>query len=286
MNPASPAGSVPRATPRAGFPLLVAALACLAIPARAQLQHRGASPEGRVTQSVAFEDAWEDGGAGLGRDGTMDVVARREVAGSDGSLAHETHLLLFGTWGHHLYSYDEERVRRGMPDSTHLLALRRALDLDGDGHKELVIIERTLATRVALDDLGLPEDEPGPFFADATVSIRYLTRRDGALVEHELEPEAASAETKELLQAEWGPAVNAWLQLATADVDFLRERYEQARYRYGLVREWAESQFTAQELRELSPAIPLAGARPDDPRVLWLAATRRIGALPRWYQRR
>ena len=50
--------------------------------------------------------------------------------------------------------------------------------------------------------------------------------------------------------------------------------------------EWAERQLLPREVQALSPALPLPSASPDDPAVLWLAATRRIGALPRWYQRR
>jgi hypothetical protein len=264
----------------------IALLLLLCAPAaQAQLVHRGVGREGRVTEQVSFVDAWEDGGGGPDADGTQDVLARREVTGDRGATA-SVHLLLFGPWGHHLYAYDEDRIRPGVPDSSHLRTTRRAIDLDGDGKKEIVLLERSITTRIALDDTGRPEDEPGPFFADGSVAIRWLGREEGALVEHDLEAEASSDAMKELLQAELGGPLNAWLQLAAADVDFLKERYEQARYRYGVVREWAESQLTAKEIRELSPRLPMTGATPDDPASLWLAATRRIGALPRWYQRR
>ena len=260
-------------------------LLLLAPLASAQLVHRGVGKEGRVTETVSFIDAWEDGGGGPDADGTQDVLTRRDVA-SQGSSASSVHLLLFGPWGHHLYSYDEERIGQAVPDTTHLRTTRRAVDLDGDGRKEIVLVERTITSRIALDENGVPLSEPGPFFADATVALKYLGRESGALMEHDLEPEAASPAMKELLQLELGGPVNAWLQLAAADVDFVKERYEQARYRYGVVREWAESQLTSREIAELSPQMAIPGATPDDPPALWLAATRRIGALPRWYQRR
>jgi hypothetical protein len=266
-----------------------AALAALllATPLAAQVTHRGVGAQGRVTQTVSYVDAWEEAGAGPLRDGTQDVLCVRELENA-GTLDRTVQLVLYGAWGHHLYAYQEELVTPGLPDSLHLRTLRRALDLDGDGVKEIVLLERSVLSRLPADDAAacLADDEPGPCFSDAKVAIRYLSRKDGSLVEHDLEAEASSAAMKELLQAELGGAVNAWIQLAAADVDFVRERYEQARYRYGVVREWAESQLTGRDILALSPALAIPAATPDDPPVLWLAATRRIGALPRWYQKR
>lgn len=267
-------------------PLVTAALLLAAArPATAQAIHRATSPAGRVTETVTFTDAWEDGGSGPHADGILDVLTKLEVT-DEPARRESSHLLLFGPWGSYLYAWNDELAVPGNPDTTSERTAMRAVDLDGDGPKELLFIERRLTTRLAMDETGMPLEQPGPFFQDAAVSLRYLTRENGSLVEHDLEAEAASPAMKELLQRELGGALNAWLQLAAADTDFVKERYEMARYRYGVVREWAESQLTGAEIAKLGPDLALVAASPDDPPVLWLAATRRIGALPRWYQKR
>ncbi len=276
----------PRALPAGRLAMIAAALlAASSQPARTQAIHRGTGTLGTVTQTVAFVDAWEDGGSRSDRQGTRDVLIRLETASSAGTRT-AVQLVLYGPWGQHMYAFDEDRVTPGMPDGTQLRTTLRAMDLDDDGQRELVLIERTLTTRLALDDSGVPEPNAGPFFADATVKLRFLSRKDGALIENQLDPDPESHAMKELLQLELGGPINAWIQLAAADADFVRERFEQARYRHGIVREWAERQMTGREILDLSPKLPLLTARVDDAAVLWLAATRRIGALPRWYQRR
>lgn len=267
---------------RAVLPLL---LCCVAGLAHAQGTHRGHGRDGRTLQTVAFVDAWEDGDTGPERDGLLDVLTRTEVV-SEPKRRVTASLLLFGPWGQHLYAADEERVSADALETTSLRTSWRAVDLDGDGRKELLFLERSVRTKVLVDDQGVEAAEPGPFFADAGVGARYLAREGGALVEHALDADASTPAMKALLQLELGGATNAWLHLLAAESDFSKQQYEQARYRYAVVREWAERQLLPREVQALSPALPLPSASPDDPAVLWMAATRRIGALPRWYQRR
>lgn len=259
---------------------------CLASTANGQLVHRGVAPAGRVTQTITLVDSWEDGGgSGPFADGTLDVLTRLEVV-NEPARRHASHLLLFGPWGQHLYAWEDDVSAPGIPDSRHARTTLRPIDLDEDGAKELLFIERSLTTRLVLDELGVEGTDSGPFFLEASVTLRYLDREAGALVENPLDADATTAPVKELLQAELGGALNAWCQLAAAEADFARERFELARYRYGVVREWAEAQLTPREIAALRPDMPLPGATVDDPAVLWLAATRRIGALPAWYRRR
>jgi hypothetical protein len=262
--------------------LVVALLSCAA--ARAQIVQQGIGREGLVTETVSLVDAWDDGPIGPDADGLKDVMTRVERRKTD-TEETSVHLLLFGPWGQHGYGFTETAILPAPAISTGKRTAWRAIDLDGDGAKEIVLIERFVETRRATDAQGEPIQDDGPFFSDHRVAVRYLAREAGALVEHDLDMDPAAGPTKVLLAMELGGALDALLNLAAADAEFAKQGYAAAAYRYGVVREWAEAQLLPKEIEQLSPAMALPRPDPDLPEMLWLAATRRIGSLPRWYQK-
>lgn len=274
----------PRAAALAIALALVLALALAGPPeAGAQLVHRGASGQERITQTVQYIDTWEQGGDALAG-GPRDVVTRIERHGG-GSRSTEIALLLHGPWGMHLYRFDEMRMQQALPLHSFQRTTWRAIDLDDDGRRELVFIERSATSRVALTEQGEPADEPGPFFDELVVRIRWLQREGDTLLEHDLDGNPDEPAFAALLAHEMGGPTNMALQLLAADWLFRHEQFEKARYRYRIAREWAERELTGREVAKLSPAMPLETGDPDSAAITWIQAIRRIGALPPWFQK-
>jgi hypothetical protein len=255
----------------------------LAAGASAQIVHRGATAYEKVTETTDYVDTWALGGqvlAGTARD----VLVRIERVGTT-STSTEAHLLLFGPWGTHLYTFDERsQTTEGAVVTGHLTTWS-AIDVDGDGDKELVFIERTARARTALDAQGRVADDSGPFFEDFSVSARWLSRKDGTLVQNDVDGNPDSPVFTALLARELGGSVSASLQLLAADWLFKQQQFEKAKYRYQIVREWAEKSLPGRYVAALSPDMALASVDPDEPALAWIQATRRIGSLPGWYQR-
>ena len=263
--------------------LALLALAVAAPRAHAQLVHRGADGFTKVTQTLDFLDTWGRGGT-VATGAARDVVTRIEtVTGS--SRRAEVQLLLLGPWGAHLYSFEEESDVTQMPLRSAHVATWRAMDLDGDGEKELVFINRTATGRYRVDEQGQLTSDPGPYFEDCVVAVRWLERKDGALLQHDLDGNPEAPEFKAMLAHELGGPVNAALQLLAADWHFKQQQFEKAKYRYQIVREWAEKSLTGREVLALSPDMPLPSVAPDEAAIAWIQASRRIGSLPGWYQR-
>jgi hypothetical protein len=241
---------------------------------------------GPTTEVVTLVDPWEGGGGDAARGGRKDVMTRVEERSREGWSDVTVHLQLFGPWGAHLYTYAEDATETKAPATVRRRTSARAVDLDGDGSREIVLIERTGALRTALDATGSPADEPGPFYDGLSVKVRYLTRAGGSLAENELAPDPDDPAFAALLSLELGGAVDAALQLAAADALFGAQQFEKAHYRYQVAREWAERSLSGREVAQLDPKMPLVSADPDDPVMTWMAAIQRIGSLPLWYQKR
>jgi hypothetical protein len=252
-------------------------------PARAQLLHRGTSGFESLSQTVQFLDTWEQGGTALARS-PRDIVTRLERT-SPTSRSTSIDLLLFGPWGAHLYRFDELKATRDIPLHSFKRTTWRAIDLDDDGRRELVLIERIATARVALTELGEPADQPGPFFDELTVAVRWLQREGDTLLEHDLEGNPDEPALAAILAHELGGPTNMALQLLAGDWHFKHEQFEKARYRYRVAREWAEGELPGREVAKLSPVMPLETEDPDSAAITWIQAVRRIGSLPPWFQK-
>jgi hypothetical protein len=275
----------PRARARAAAVLLGAAVT--AGPASGQqVTHLGASAAERLTEIVELVEPWADAAdRELHGSASRDVQVRLLRRGAD-SESEEVHLLLFGAWGAHLYTYDAALRRQ---DGVRELARRTerlAADVDDDGEAELILVERSLQTERLVDEAGDELPEPGPFFASYQVEVRYLDRRDGALLEESLPADSEDPRFRALLALGLPDAVRTALQQAAGDADFAAHRFEQAAYRYRTVREWAERALPGGDAARLGPRQPLFQADPDDPTALWLAARHRADSLPLAFRRR
>ena len=263
--------------------LLAAAWLCACGSPRAQLTHRGTAGFDSLTQSVQYLDTWEQGGTMLGR-GPRDVLSRIERRSSTGSSVM-VDLLLYGPWGHHLYSFEESaRVTDG-PKVIVRTTTWRAIDMNGDALKELVFIERSASVMTLLPDDGDPAKDTGPFFDDLTVRVRWLERTADALLEHELDGDPEAELFTTLTSHELGGGVNAALQLLAGDWLFNAGQFEKARYRYQLAREWAERSLPGRDVAHLDVGMPLLQVDTDEPAFTWIQSVRRVGSLPPWYQR-
>ena len=254
-----------------------------AASARAQLVHRGVNGYETITETAQLWDTWEQGGVTLGRS-VRDVLVRTERTG-DVQRSTQVDLMLFGPWGTHVYTFDELRTWADGPAQHVLRTTWRAIDVNGDGQKEIAFIERVATVRTALAESGQPADKPGPFFDDFVVTARYLERSADTLVQHDVEGNPDDPVFAALLAHEMGGATNAALQLLAADWLFDQSQFEKARYRYQAAREWAERELTGREVLALDPKMQLDTVDPDIPAFTWVQAVRRIGALPAWYQR-
>jgi hypothetical protein len=194
-------------------------------------------------------------------------------------------LVLHGAWGTHLYSFEEAaRVTEG-PRTIVRLTTWRAIDLNADGAKELVFIERSAAVMTLLPVDGDPSKDTGPFFDALSVRVRWLERKDDALLEHELEGDPEGDTFTTLVAHELGGAVNAALHLMAGDWLFNAGQFEKARYRYQVAREWAEQSLPGRDVARLALDMPLLDPDPDEPAFTWIQSVRRVGALPAWYRR-
>jgi hypothetical protein len=267
--------------------LLVAGLLAGAAPTAGQeLVHHAQDVESRLTQTVRLLDAWEDAGPdAFFRSEPLDVETRVGLA-SPGGESTRVELLLHGEWGWFLFSYAEVLLDRDLVESSGLRTLRRTVDLDGDGQREILLIERRASTRTALDSTGDPLPGARPRYAGHEVALRYLARVEGSLLENTLAADPDDPAFGALLELELGAAVNAALQLAAGDFLFNAERYPEAGYRYRVAREWAERALPARFVADLTVEAELLDADPDDPAFTWITAVLRHRALPPYYRRR
>lgn len=264
----------------------LAVLPLLAAPAPAQeLVHQAQGVERRLAQTVRLADPWEQGlGDALFAAVPRDVETRIVTTSPDGERA-EVQLLLHGEWGWFHYTYDESEILRSSPRSSGRRILRFAANVDGDEENEIVLLERTAVTELQLDESGTPRPDAVPQYAEHRVSLRYLDRQGGALVESLLTGDPEEPGFARLLATELGGPVNAALQLLAGDFLFTQERYGDARYRYQVAREWAERSLPGRSVAELSPSMMLTEPDPDRPEFAWITARLRHSALPLYYRK-
>jgi hypothetical protein len=260
------------------------ALACAAARAQ-QVTHAGADSRGRMTESVELVDAWGEitGDAAFGSSSIRDVLVR--VSRITPTSEHRTvHLLLFGTWGSFLYTFEEVATETDGVRMRVGRTLMRAFDVDADGQNEIVLVERVVESVLPLDEMGGALEGEQPRLASYATSVRVLDREGSTLVERDVAADPAGPVHAQLLQEHLDGAVLAALQLSTADFLFKAQQYEKARYRYQVVREWAEGEMSGGELTKLSVDGPLPLTDPDEPAGLWMAALRGLGAMPRRFR--
>lgn len=245
-----------------------------------QITHLGGSGGDQLTEVVEMLEPWSDAAEReFHSTGSRDVQVRVVRQGPSGQR-EEVHLLLFGEWGAHLYTYDALLRRQDGPRALARRTERVAADVDEDGEAELVFVERSVETELQVDEVGDELPEPGPFLASYQVGLRYLDRKDGALVEEALPADTEDPRFRALLELGLPDALRTALQQAAADADFAAHRFEQAAYRYRTVREWAERALPGGDAARLGPRQPLLQADPDDPVALWVAARQRADSLP------
>jgi hypothetical protein len=264
-------------------PVLAAVLAPAA-PAQVTV-HRARGSGETLEQRVGLLDAWSDGTQVQGLADPHDSVCRLRWKRVDGEQVH-VDLTLYGPWGAYLHSFDEERITT-LPD-LHAHGVRTewtAMDVDGDGQNEILFVSRHAETEQPLLADGEPVPDRGPRLVAYAVTLTFLDREDGRLVEHELPADPRQPAFAAVLDRELGGAVHAALQQAAGDLLFLAHEFELARYRYRVVREWAQRQLEGGRGPDLTAEMDLPTPDPDDAAVLWVAATRRIESLPPWYQR-
>lgn len=256
---------------------------CASDSAHAQLTHRGATGLGVITQTVQYTDTWERGGTALSA-GPRDILSRVETRQGEGRDV-TVNLVLYGPWGSHLYAFNESARTTDGPRTTLRSTTWRAVDLNADGRKELVFIERSASVMTLLPTDGDFTKDTGPFFDSLTCHVRWLERTDAALVEHDFDGDPDSEIFTILASHEFGGAVNSALQLMAGDFLFNAAQFEKARYRYQVAREWAESALPGRDVANLSLDMPLLQVDPDEPAFTWIQAARRFGSLPAWFKR-
>lgn len=270
---------------RAALAMLGASLATPLAAQQQEMVHVGASAGGRLTQVVRLEDAWSDPSTSFFSSEPRDVVAKSLVETGEGRR-ESVDLLLHGPWGTHHYAFAALDEIKGPVVHSFTRVDRLAFDIDDDGRKEIVLIERSAEATRRIDEYGdpLPGDAAGPFLTSYRVSARYLDREDGALVEEDLPLDAEDPRVQRLLDRALVDRLRMVLQQALGDHDFAAHRFEAARYRYRVVREWAERTLSSRKVSRLGPGQPLREVDPDDGVVLWTAASLRQEALPRAFR--
>jgi len=268
----------------AGLALALALAASPSVRAQ-QIVHVGATASTRLEEVAEIVEPWGDAATDFYDATPRDLQVRLATRAEDARRT-TVHLLLFGPWGGHLFSYDELAVTRDGPRTTALRTDRIACDVDGDGQNEIVLAERTVETELALDEDGSELPDSGPFLSGYRIELRYLDRRDGSLVEDTLPTDPEEPRFQALLAQPLPDALRTVLQQGAGDGDFTAHRFDKAAYRYRTVREWAERALPGGDAAKLAPGRPVTEADPDDPVVLWLSATRREAALPPAFQRR
>lgn len=251
-----------------------------------ELVHHAQDARGSLDQLVRLVDPWEGGdGDGFFKSEPRDVevrIRRRDR----GEESESIQLLLHGAWGWHHLAYDERAEHGDELGGVGVRTYRTPVDVDGDGETEIVLLGVTVRTRTPVDEYGHPlEDEAGPRFAGVELRLRYLDREGDSLVEHDLTADPEAPGFARLLERELGGDAAAALQLMAGDHAFDSEDYADARYRYRVVREWAERALESSVVADLSPSMTLTRADPDDPSFAWIAALERIAALPPHYRR-
>ena len=238
-----------------------------------------------MTQSVELVDAWGEttGDAAFGTSSTRDVLVRVSRT-SPTAERTSVNLLLFGTWGSFLYTFEEAATESDGVRTQARRTQMRALDVDADGQNEIVLIERAVEGVLPLDETGAALEGEEPRLGGYQTAVRVLDREGSTLVERDVVPDPAGPVHALLLQEHLDGATLAALQLATADFLFTAEQYEKARYRYQVVREWAEGEMQGGVIAKLHVDGPLPMTDPDEPAALWIAALRQLGAMPRRFR--
>ena len=155
--------------------LLVAALLMASLAqAQAQLVQNGIGKQGLVTETVSLVDAWDDGPLGPDVDGLRDVLTRVEQKKREGEDT-TIHLLLFGPWGQHGYGFTETAIVPAREVSTGLRTTWRAIDLDGDGPKEIVLIERFVVEGPSLGQILADDEVADAFIRKAAIGLWHAS---------------------------------------------------------------------------------------------------------------